>query len=462
MPLQNILSWRSAIGLPTKHGGPFSCWMVMLAIALCVFPGNGNAQEDEDVPSQTKVLAEQQRTNLARSVKDISVRLDDVKKSVRDAAEQELLNLGPGALEFLPAVNDLQSDEWKMRIDRLRETFGKLEIEQITKPSLVTLSGRMSGGEALQELAKQTGNSIELREIENLSSQIDTDFENTPFWEAFDEILDQMDLTVPASDGGSLLLIPRRTEAPLRIATAGYCGVFRVEPITIQKMLPLNDPTKGYVQIQLLLSWEPRLNPIFVQFPMDSMKLVCDDGQILKAKADSQESDFVPSGGSQMLVDLSFQLPTNESVRISRWTGTMAIATPGVPATIEFSDLLAANKNSEAKSTSVGNLTVILEKARKNRDIHEILLGIRLKGTSKSVDSFRGWSNSNEAYLLDKAGERVEHVGWSTTRMTESEIGLSYLFDIETGLDGCKFVYRAPANLIEQSVEFVLEDVPLP
>jgi hypothetical protein len=46
--------------------------------------------------------------------------------------------------------------------------------------------------------------------------------------------------------------------------------------------------------------------------------------------------------------------------------------------------------------------------------------------------------------------------------MTENEIGLSYLFDMEKGLDGCKFVFRAPATLAEQTVKFVIEDVPLP
>ena len=46
--------------------------------------------------------------------------------------------------------------------------------------------------------------------------------------------------------------------------------------------------------------------------------------------------------------------------------------------------------------------------------------------------------------------------------MTDSEIGLSYLFDIDQGLDGCKFIFRAPATLVEQTIEFALEDVPLP
>ena len=436
--------------------------IALLAILFLLTVDQAQAQEDADTESMAKAMANQQREKLSKSVQEISARLDDVKKTVRDSAEQELLTLGPDAMEFLPAMNDQKSDEWKMRIDRLRSEFSKLEFERITKPSLVTLKGTMSGREALTELSKQTGNAIPLGELENLDDEVDTEFENTPFWEAFDEILDQMDLTVPASDGGPLLLTPRRTEAPLRIATAGYCGLFRLEPISIQKLLPLNDPARGRIQIQLLLSWEPRLNPVFVQFPMDSMKLVCDDGQILSTTDDSQESDFVPSGGTQMLVDLSFQLPKHQSTKISRWTGKMSIATPGVPATLEFTDLMKASKNSEDISASVGNLTVILEKARKNRDIYEVLVGVRLKGTEKSAESFRGWSNNNEAYLLDKTGKRVEHVGWSTTRMTENEIGLSYLFDIDGGLENCTFVYRAPANLIDQSLEFVLEDVPLP
>jgi len=53
-------------------------------------------------------------------------------------------------------------------------------------------------------------------------------------------------------------------------------------------------------------------------------------------------------------------------------------------------------------------------------------------------------------------------VGWSTTRMNDKEIGLSYLFDIEKGLEGCKFMYRAPGSVVDQTAEFALEDVPLP
>ena len=114
------------------------------------------------------------------------------------------------------------------------------------------------------------------------------------------------------------------------------------------------------------------------------------------------------------------------------------------------------------ETASVGKLQVVLEKARKNRDIYEVLVGISLNAPGQSAEAFRGLTNTQEAFLMDKDNKRVENVGWSTTRMNDKEIGLSYLFDVEKGLDGYKFMIRAPGNVVDQTVEFALEDVLLP
>ncbi len=408
--------------------------------------------------SQRKAKSPVDTNDLPALVTKLSKDLDDVKKSVRDAAEAKLLEMGPAVVEFLPAVSSDASDEWKMRTDRLRLALQEMETEEYTLPSLVTLNGAMSGLEALTKITEWTGNKIELVDVANLDREVITDFDATPFWQAFDEVLDQLELTVAAGDGGTLRLVPRALTAPLRVATGGYSGVFRLEPMVVQKINSLQDPAQSSVQIQVLMSWEPRLAPVFVKFPMESMVLVCDDGQILQAKLNEQETEFVPTGGSQLQVSLSFSLPTREAKSILRWNGKVFVSIPGKLASLEFADPMKANK----KSAAVGNLQVVLEKARKNRDIYEVLVGVSLKSDGKSTDSFRGWSNINEAFIINQENERVDHVGWSTTRMTESEIGLSYLFDIEKGLEGCKFLFRAPATLVEQTIEFTLEDVPLP
>jgi hypothetical protein len=395
---------------------------------------------------------------LEKLVIKLAEDLDSDRKAVRDAAEAKLTEMGPSIVEHLPAVNASSSDEFKMRIDRIRTTLEQAEFKELTQPSTVSLTGKMSGREAINRLASTTGNAISVEGAENLDRDIIAEFEDTPFWEAFDEILDQLELTLVSGDGEKIRLMPRAKETPLRIAAAAYADVFRVEPLEVQKTLSLHSPSRNAAQIHLLLSWEPRINPVFVRFPLEAMKITCDDGQVIQPKAEEQENEFVPAGGSQLQVGLNFELPGRQAKKISKWAGEFFVSIPGKLAKLEFTDLMKASK----QRVSVGNLVVILDKARKNRDIYEVLVRVSLSSGERSSDSFRGWSNVNEAYLLNAENKRVEHVGWSTTSMTENEIGLSYLFDMEKGLDGCKFVFRAPATLAEQTVKFVIEDVPLP
>ena len=398
------------------------------------------------------------RDVLEKKVAKLSSDLDSPKQAIRDQAEGELVALGPVIIEFLPPIGADASAEWKMRIDRLRDTLEKLEMHEFTMPSTVTLNGSMTGRQALTKIAEETGNTISLGDAPNLDRDVLTDFDATPFWEAFDEVVDQLELTVSGGDGENIQLVPRAANAPLRIAAAGYSGVFRIEPLTVQKTFQLQDPAQSTLQIQVLLSWEPRLAPVFVKFPMEAMELICDDGQVLQSKMNAQETEFVPAGGSQLQVALNFVLPERKAKKILRWNGKVLVSIPGKPATLEFDELMKEGK----KTATVGNLKVVLEKARKNRDIYEVLVGISLNSTDQTAEAFRGWTNTHEAFLMDKDNKRLEHVGWSTTRMNDKEIGLSYLFDIAKGLEGCKFMYRAPGSVVDQTAEFALEDVPLP
>ena len=399
-----------------------------------------------------------ERDVLEKKVAKLSGDLDSTKQAVRDSAEAELKALGPSIIEFLPAIGTESSPEWKMRLERLRESLEKQEMQEFTMPTTVSLTGSMTGRDALTKMAEETGNTISLGELPNLEREVVTDFEATPFWEAFDEVLDQLELTVAGGDGETMQLMPRAAEAPLRIASAGYSGVFRLEPLTIQKTRQLQNPAQSNLQIQVLLSWEPRLAPVFVKFPMDKIELVCDDGQVLQPKMSAEETEFVPTGGSQLQVGLNFVLPERTAKKVLRWNGKVFVSIPGKPATLEFDELTKEGK----QTATVGNLKVVLEKARKNRDIYEVLVGISMNAEGEVGSSFRGWTNTHEAFLINKDKKRLEHVGWSTTRMTDKEIGLSYLFDVEKGLEGCTFMYRAPGNVVDQTVEFILEDVPLP
>ncbi|MFM9062636.1 MAG: hypothetical protein ACKOOI_06330, partial [Pirellula sp.] len=79
-----------------------------------------------------------------------------------------------------------------------------------------------------------------------------------------------------------------------------------------------------------------------------------------------------------------------------------------------------------------------------------------------SNDVLQGWIALTDGYLIDKDGNRIDHAGWATTRLTKNDIGLSYLFDIEGSLSDYRFVYRAPESVILQTVDYEFNNIPFP
>jgi hypothetical protein len=416
------------------------------------------AAQERGVPPKSAVGQSEADKELEAAIGKLTQDLDADRKAVRDEAEARLIAYGPSILDRLPALSADASDEMRMRFDRVRESLEKLEVKTLGSASLVTLKGKLTGKDALAQISQMTGNPISTENAPNLDTLVTTDFEEAPFWESVDDILDQLQLTVARVDGEQMLLQPRAKQAPIRSATAGYSGPYRLEPMEVHKNLRLHEPESSNMEVHLMFSWEPRLMPVYVKFLTESMKVQCDDGSTLQPKIGELENEFVPAGGSQLELEMAFALPDRAPKKILRWSGDIFVAVPGKLAKLEFSDLMKANN----QKATIGSLAVVLEKARKNRDIYEILVGVSLKGSEGSSESFRGWSNLNDAYLIDSNNQRIEHVGWSTTRMNDNEVGLSYLFDVEKGLDGCKFIYRAPASIVEQTHQFILEDIPLP
>jgi hypothetical protein len=130
---------------------------------------------------------------------------------------------------------------------------------------------------------------------------------------------------------------------------------------------------------------------------------------------------------------------------------------PGKPVAISFKDLDTA-KN---VTSSNGDLQVTLERSRKNRDVYEILVGVALRG-EQSTDSMQGWTSMIDAYLEDDKGNRLQHAGWSTNRITDEDVGLAFLFEVEESLAGYRFVFIAPQSIMQQSVEYSLGGIALP
>lgn len=89
-------------------------------------------------------------------------------------------------------------------------------------------------------------------------------------------------------------------------------------------------------------------------------------------------------------------------------------------------------------------------------------MALRFDDAANALESHRGWVYQNEAYLTDKDGKKLENVGFQATRQETNEVGVAYLFDLPDGPEGCKFVYKTPALVLQLPVEYELKDIELP
>jgi len=433
-----------------------SLFGILCASALVFMAQMGFAQEPDSIPS------------MATRVAQLAKELDADKEANRDAAEKELCDIGPDILEFLPLIDDQSSAELRMRIERIREKFLQETTLDFHEPAMVNLQGEMSVSQALLEIEKQTRNRIgsdALQRQEAFREMVDLNIQGVTYWEAIDELMGKIDWQVAAKDSGKLSFGPKLKLAedrpgflkslPQDSIPPIYIGILRMQPLSISKTINFLDPIESTATLDFVVHWEPRFSPVFVQFPMEKLVVRTDNDENLLVPND-QSCEYVPAG-SQLIASMRVIKPTQAATKISSWKGEMQIAIPGRLASIDFLN----PKEQSGKSLTTGDMTVVLEAARKNRDLQEVQIGVSLKN-QPSNDVLQGWVALTDAYLIDQEGNKVENAGWATTRITKSDIGLSYFFDIEDELSEYRFVYRAPESVILQTVDYEFNNIPIP
>lgn len=416
-----------------------------------------SAQDPASVPS------------IQGRVEQLAKALDADKEAERDIAEAELYQIGPDALEFLPPIDEQASAELRMRIERIKEKFQREFTLDFHEPSMVNLQGQISVADALNSIETQTRNpigSVAYKRQEAFREIVNLDIQGVTYWEAIDELLDKIDWQVVPKESGKLTFgpktqIPQEDPAgllkglPREAIPPVYIGILRLQPICLSKTTNFLEPLQSTAELDFVVHWEPRFHPVFVRFPMEKLVVRTDNDETLIVPKD-QSCEYVPSG-SQLVASMRVVKPTQAATKISSWKGEMQIAIPGRVVSLDFPN----PKEQSGKNLVSGELTVVLEGAHKNRDLQEIQIGVSLSDQPSS-DVLQGWLTLTDAYLVDKDGNKVEHAGWATTRITKSDIGLSYLFDIEDELSEYRFVYRAPDSVILQTVDYEFDNIPIP
>jgi hypothetical protein len=404
---------------------------------------------------------------LAKKVAALVKQLDSNQQAQREAAEKELVALGPDVLPLLPALTPRTPAEVRNRLTRVRNALVKAEVEAATKPALVSLSGEMLFSEAVAALAEQTGNKlVDYRERfnqEGSDPKIKVELDKVPFWQALDTILDAASLTIYNYDEeqGALAYTSRGDNAVPRLGKASYNGLFRLEPTRIEAVRDLKNSNMHSLKLVTDAIWEPRVRPIVLEIPLADVSATDENGG--EIGIDRAEGTLeVPVEGTNAAVEIELPLvaPARSVAKVGSIKAKFTAVVLGKVETFEFPDL------DKVKSAELerGGVTVTVESCRKNGDIYEVNMRVRFDKAANALESHRSWIYNNECYLIDPKGQRNENAGLDATLLDTNEVGLSYKFDLGENVKpaGHKFVYRTPAAIIRIPAEFELKDIDLP
>jgi hypothetical protein len=236
--------------------------------------------------------------------------------------------------------------------------------------------------------------------------------------------------------------------------------VFRFDPLRIESVRNLRNPDVQQMKLTLEVSWEPRVTPLSIEQPLDAFTATSASGETLAI--DNSRGSLNASTNSDISaveLEIPFQLPSRDVKEIASLKGTVTALIPGLVETYVFENIHQARGVENRKA----GVTVILDQVRKNQELYEVRMRVRLEEASEALAShLAAWIFSNEAYLEDGSGKKIENIGKEGYLQAENEAGVVYRFDLEAPPTGFKFVYKTPAAIVKTPVEYELKNILLP
>ena len=392
-------------------------------------------------------------------------KLDSPELSERQAAEQQLEALGTDALPLLPQITNRTSGEAKIRLQRVRSVLEKQLAAKQVEGSRVTLKGSMPLEEALQKLEEQSGNrTVDFRGRfgeQATNPTIELEIENELYWRALDIVLDKASMKTYNYGGEprTLALVSREEGELDRTDRAAYNGMFRIELTRLRSEKNLRSSRNQPLRITAEVQWEPRIVPIQLRQPLSTLKAVDDQGREMEVDSQLQELQVA---AQPTVAGIEFVLPLvspERSVRkIATFKGKVIALVPGKEETFEFRNIDKIGR----KRINKAGLGVQLESVRQSQGITEVRVRVGMSGADESMQSHLDWVSSNEAYLLNADGKRVDETpNIERYASTRTEVGVAYIFPVED-IKGHTFVYKSPAAILDMDIDFELTNIELP
>ena len=200
------------------------------------------------------------------------------------------------------------------------------------------------------------------------------------------------------------------------------------------------------------------MRPIVLRQVLADVKATDDRGQPIPIAGAGELERPVDAAGTATEFVIPLVDPPRTVGKIASLKGRMHALLPGKMESFEFGNLKAAKGVAQHRA----GVTVTLDEVRKNNDAWEVRVRVQFEKTGGALASYRGWILNNPAYLVGADKKPIAYSGFETTKQTDNEVGIAYLFDLPKGPAGLTFVYKTPATLDSVLLDYELKNLPLP
>ena len=395
-----------------------------------------------------------------RRVRLLQRQLNSDDASQRDIAEQALVDLGSGVLDFLPNESPSFSAEFNTRLNRIRLSLEAKAASEVIQPLSVQLQGQVTVQEALAAIEQQTRNRTGAPPLPP-ETKLNVQWEGVSYWQAIDDLADRLKLAVQTEQAAGVWLMPSEEATP-RAALKSYHGGFRTSPTRIQYTRDLTKTRPGVGMLGLALEWEPKLRVIRLELPLESV-LVQHPVEVERSLALGGENQKISFGviGEQKSSNLSLPLPS-----LGDWgaptidlNGKFNLLVAGREETFKFENLKTALETKQMIEKS--GIKVRLEDIDYDDHLMLVRIGIEFSDAKESLESHFGWIYQNTVQLVDREQQTYSYLTIESGGQRDQGISLIYLFDKFEDLDGIQLIYGSPGILLEVEVPFELKGIPL-
>jgi hypothetical protein len=313
---------------------------------------------------------------------------------------------------------------------------------------------------ALDEIKKQTGLEVLDKRQTKTNSRLNLDLNDVPFWQALDRVCAEANTPVSLYEAsGQVALV----DGPYRSLPVSYSGIFR----TVVKRIVLTrdlDAGAHYAVVYLVVAWEPRLEPFYLELGPTSVAYPDAKGENILI--DQASKGQVPvQGRNAVEFTVRFPAPDRKVARLSTLAGKLSLITPSRMLTFTFDDLGKIEKPREKQQEGV---TVRVNKLLPDDDPLDVEIALVYPPKGPKFESYQSWLVNNDIYLAPLKGGAAARPLPGGMEITSAypHARITYHFDNKknrlSNLKGWKLVYRTPGPIVSLPLQVSFKDLPLP